>query len=242
MLKLTWWKHSFERLNEEYDMAKRKKQVLDNLLNSGRISQSTYESFNKEIDEAIAEIERQQENLLEKMNSKMGELEQHVKTLEMLLANFEIQHVAGEVDEEVYQREIDLLSMGLETARRELDVIREAMNQLSSGMHIPTTEVVMPQEMEPQPAESVEASPQLEVEVTEETIPVVESEETPEESVEQNLPEPPVESVEGGETDSFRSPQEAQEEPQENPQETSQNPEETQLIETEAEGEERQEA
>jgi len=67
---------------------------------------------------------------------------------------------------------------------------------------------------------------------------VVESEETPEESVEQNLPEPPVESVEGGETESFRSPQEAQEEPQE----TSQNPEETQSMETEAEGEERQEA
>lgn len=242
MLKLTWWKHSFERLNEEYEMAKRKKQALDNLLSSGRISQSTYESFNKEIDEAIAEIERQQETLLEKMNSKMGELEQHVKTLEMLLANFEIQHVAGEIDEEVYQREINLLSTGLETARRELDVVREAMNQLSSGMQIPTTEVVMPQEMEPQPAESVEASPQLEVEVTEETIPVVESEETPEESVEQNLPEPPVESVEGGETDSSRSPQEAQEEPQENPQETSQNPEETQLMEMEVEGEERQEA
>jgi len=238
VLKLTWWKHSFERLNEEYEMAKRKKQALDNLLNSGRISQSTYESFNKEIDEAIAEIERQQENLLEKMNSKMGELEQHVKTLEMLLANFEIQHVAGEIDEEVYQREIDLLSMGLETARRELDVVREAVNQLSSGMQILTTETVVPQEMEPQPAESVEASPQLEVEVTEETIPVVESEETPEESVEQNLPEPPVESVEGGETESFRSPQEAQEEPQE----TSQNPEETQSMETEAEGEERQEA
>lgn len=51
------WKHSFKRLNEEYEMAKKKKQALDNFLSVGRISQSTYDSFDKEIQEAIAETE-----------------------------------------------------------------------------------------------------------------------------------------------------------------------------------------
>ena len=218
VLKLISWKPFFERLSEEYEMAKKKKQALDNLLNTGRISQSTYELFNKEIDEAIAEIERQQKALLEKMNSKTGELEERVKTLEMLLANFEIQHVTGEVDEEVYQREIGLLSMGLETARHELDTVREAVNQLSSSIQIPTTEVVVQQEMELQPPENVEV-PQPEVEVVEE--PVSEMEE--------KLPEPPEEPVEASEMDSFQTPQE--------------NTEETQSTETEAEGdEEEQEA
>ncbi|MDI6847656.1 MAG: hypothetical protein QMD23_05955 [Candidatus Bathyarchaeia archaeon] len=204
------WKPFFERLSEEYEMAKKKKQALDNLLNTGRISQSTYELFNKEIDEAIAEIERQQKALLEKMDSKMGELEERVKTMEILLANFE----------EVYQREIGLLSMGLENARQELDAVREAVNQLSSSIQIPTTEVVVQQEMEPQPPENVEAS-QPEVEIVEEPVS----------DVEEKLPEPPAEPVEVSETDSFQTPQE-------NPQETWQGMEESQSTETEAEDEE----
>ena len=223
VLKLISWKHSFRKLNEETEMAKKKKQALDNLLNTGRISQSTYDLFNNEIDEAIAEIERQQKGLLEKMNSKMEELEEQIKTLEMLLANFEIQHVTGEVDDEVYQSEIGVLSMGIETAKHELDVVREAVNQLSSGMQISSTEVVVEQKMEPQSAENEVSQPK--VEVVEETVSVVE----------EKLSEPPVEPVEVKEVDSFQAQQE-------NKQETSQSTEESQPTEKVAEGEEKQEA
>jgi len=202
------------------EMAKKKKQALDNLLNTGRISQSTYDLFNNEIDEAIAEIERQQKALLEKMNSKMEELEEQIKTLEMLLANFEIQHVTGEVDEEVYQHEMGILSMGIETAKHELDVVREAVNQLSSGMQILSTEVTVEQKIEPQSAETEVSQPK--VEVVEETVSVVE----------EKLPESPVEPVEVKEVDSFQAQQE-------NKQETSQSTEGSQS--TEAEGEEKQE-
>jgi hypothetical protein len=127
------WKHSFEELNEEYEMTKKKKQALDNLLNTGRISQSTHELFSMEIAEAVTDIERRQKALLQKMNSKMVELEEQIKTLEILLANFEVQHVIGVVDEETYQREINVLSMGLETSRLELDSIKEAADQLACG-------------------------------------------------------------------------------------------------------------
>jgi hypothetical protein len=223
VLKLISWKHSFKKLNEENEMAKKKKQALDNLLNTGRISQSTYDLFNNEIDEAIAEIERQQKALLEKMNSKMEELEAQIKTLEMLLANFEIQHVTGEVDEEVYQSEMGILSMGIETAKHELDVVREAVNQLSSGMQISSTEVVVEQKMEPQSAENEVSQPK--VEVVEETVSVVE----------EKLSEPPVEPVEVKEVNSFQAQQE-------NKQETPQSTEESQSTETVAEGEEKQEA
>jgi hypothetical protein len=124
------WKLSFKRLNEEYDLAKRKKQALDNLFETGRISRSTYDSFSGEIAAALADIEKQQKALIEKMQLKAQELNSQIKTLEMLLANFEIQHVAGEVDEEVYQREISLLTIGLENAKKELEVINDAVNQL----------------------------------------------------------------------------------------------------------------
>ncbi|MFX0108394.1 MAG: CdvA-like protein, partial [Candidatus Hodarchaeota archaeon] len=91
----------------------KKKHALDSLLSKAKISQSTHDMFNKKIDEAISEIESRKNSLLEKMKSRITELEQHTKTLEVLLANFEIQHVTGEIEEEVYQREVNMLTIGL---------------------------------------------------------------------------------------------------------------------------------
>ena len=177
------WKHSFRRLNEEYEMAKKKKQALDNLLENGKISQSTHEMFDKEIAEAIAEIERQRKELLEKMNSKIMELESQIKTLEVLVANYEIQHVTGEVEEEVYQREINLLSVGLETARKELDAMKEALNQLSGNVQIPTADVAPQQEIKPQVEEA-----KIEVEAVE----IKEAESPPQTSQEQIQEKPQI--------------------------------------------------
>lgn len=158
MRKLISWRQSFRRLSEEYETAGKKKHALDNLLSEGRISQSTYGLFDKEISEAIVEIEKQQQGLQEKMDTRMGELADQVKTLEILLANFELQHVTGEVDEETYQREIDVLSIGLETARRELDAIKEASDQLLKGnltlpeRESPRTAVEVAEEKHAEPA------------------------------------------------------------------------------------------
>jgi hypothetical protein len=250
VLELISWKHSFERINEEYEIVQRKKQALDNLLSTGKISQSTYDSFNQEMSNAEAEIERQQKALLEKMSLKVNELEQQVKILEMLLANFEIQHATGEIDEEIYQHKTELLSMGLEAARQELDFTKESVNQFSGSTQLteaielpPTPETMEPQEVETQPTEEVTAV-QPEVEVTEETVPTVESEEgegegetqeeVTEETAEESLPEYSATSVDTDEEESFRNPQE-------NPQETSQDPEESQSTETETEEENQEE-
>ena len=105
-------------------------QALTGLFEKGRISQSTYDSFNAEIATTIAEIEKQQSDLIQKMQAKTAELNNQIKTLEILLANYEIQHVAGEVDENTYTLEINLLSNGLETAKHELETIQNAVNQL----------------------------------------------------------------------------------------------------------------
>jgi len=146
VLKLISWKHSFKRLNEEYEIAKKKKQALDNLFETGRISQATRDSFENDITAVIMEIEKQQKDLLAKMQGKTQELESQIKTLETLLANYEIEHVIGEIDEESYQREITLLSTGLETAKHELDIIKEATNQLCPPVEAPITEPSLPTE------------------------------------------------------------------------------------------------
>jgi len=124
------WKYTFKRLNEEYEIAKKKQQALDKLYASGKISQSTKDSFNIEISAAIVAIEKQQKELGEGMQAKAQELENQLKTLETLLASYEIQHVAGEIDEEIYEREISLLSTGLDATKSELVTIKQITNTL----------------------------------------------------------------------------------------------------------------
>jgi hypothetical protein len=155
------WKHSFSRLNEEYELTRKKRQALGNLLDTGKISQSTHSLFTREIDEAVAEIDNQRKALMEKMASKAMELEEQVRTLEILLANFEIQHVTGEVDDETYHRETELLCTGIETSKKELDDVQGAVNQLSNDDTMTPQEVENPQIQAPEPeAKFIEEPPQ----------------------------------------------------------------------------------
>ena len=124
------WKNSFKRLNEEYELAKKKKQAVDNLYIAGKISQFTRDSFNKEISATIVDIERQQKDLVAKMQLKTDELACQIKILETLLANYEIQHVIGEIEEDAYQRDSLLFTAGIDAAKNELETIKQATMQL----------------------------------------------------------------------------------------------------------------
>lgn len=125
------WKYSLEKINGELELAKKKKQALDKLLDEGKVSQPTYDSFNNEVAEAISEIEAKQNSLVDKMKVKIGELEQQMKTLEHLLVNSEIRHISGEIAEESYDSECSVLSLGLETTKLELNEIKEAISNIS---------------------------------------------------------------------------------------------------------------
>ncbi|MEM3765940.1 MAG: CdvA-like protein [Candidatus Bathyarchaeia archaeon] len=174
------WKHSFEKITSEYETILRKRQALSNLFSSGKISQHTFQLFDKEMEEALTEIEKQKKLLLDKMAVKTKEVEEQIKILERLLANYEIQHVSGEIDEEVYQREIALLSIGLENAKQELNAIRETMDKLAGTSKI--KENTAPQQMdEPNTVEenslgkveveTVEVKTEVESQISTENVP-----------------------------------------------------------------------
>jgi hypothetical protein len=225
VLKLISWKHSFKRLNEEYEIAKKKKQALDNLFESGRISQSTRDSFDNDINAVIMEIEKQQKDLIMKMQGKAEELGSQIKTLETLLANYEIQHVVGEIDEEVYQREANLLSTGLESAKRELNALKEATTQLCPPIEETATEPSLPTEeneaevVQNEPTENI-LSPPEEVEVVTESCP-----QEPVVTMEETIPEQPEIECECENPISAEMPQEA-----ESPQEVEEQPQITEEM------------
>ena len=168
------WKYSLEKINGELELAKKKKQVLDKLFKEGKVSQPTYDSFSDEIAGAIAEIETKQKALAEKMRAKISELEQQIKTLEFLLVNSEIRHVSGETEEEAYDRECNMLSLGLETTRRELDEIKEAITNLSGQSMDSTPNPTLEVEEEAEPM-AVEPEKRLEIVMDTETTTSIET-------------------------------------------------------------------
>lgn len=185
-----------DKINGELELAKKKKQALDKLLSEGRVSKPTYDSFSDEVAEAIAEIEAKQSSLVGKMKAKVSELEQQLKTLEFLLVNSEIRHVAGEMDEEAYSHECNVLSLGLETTRQELNEIKEAISDLSEkNIYLPpqaSPEAEETAQAEPEPAPETEK--RLEIVMDTKTTTSIETEMETEATVEENA-EVPTEQV-----------------------------------------------
>ena len=129
---LSLWKYSFDLVTRELDLAKKKKQALDNLFSSNRISQSTYDYLETELSTAITDLEDHLRSLKDKMTMRTQELEKQVNTLELFLASLEIHHVAGDVDDETYGKQSNAILLGLEATKQELENIRTASQQAVS--------------------------------------------------------------------------------------------------------------
>jgi hypothetical protein len=132
------WKYSFEKISKDLELARKKKQALDDLFNSGKISASTYESLDKELTEAIIEIEARQKDLAEKMASQIADLEKQINTLELFLANSEIRYAAGEIDEDLHANEIGAYTLGLDAVKQQLSTIKEIVAGLMPEVVAPT--------------------------------------------------------------------------------------------------------
>jgi len=176
---LVTWKDSFEKINAELDLTKRKKQALDSLHDCGRISQFAYECLNKELTEEIEQTETRRKALAEKMTGKLNELEEQRIALEMFLANTEMAFAAGEIDGEIYAKESSALDLGLEATKQELNWIKEVIVQLvpkegePSGTStepsatVETTEVAATESVVEKTAETPQSVPvEVPVEVT----------------------------------------------------------------------------
>jgi len=157
---LVTWKDSFERLNTELDIAKRKQIALDSLYDTGRISQFTYECLNKELAQEVDDIESRRKALNEKMTRKLNEFEEQRIALEMFLASNELAYVAGEIDGEVYSRQSNVLDLGLETTKQEVTWIKEVIVRLVSREAEPVSDV--PAAVETEVAEVTETTVEIE--------------------------------------------------------------------------------
>jgi len=188
VLNLSLWKYSFELINKELEVTRKKKQALDNLFAERKISQSTYDYLKSELAKAISELENNLKKLKERMATRAQELESQLSSLELLLASLEIHHAAGDVSDETYEKENKAILLGLEATKRELNDIRNSLQgptvetaiEEPSTVEEPTSEETETAEAEKPPAEleqttvsyeepQIEEQKELEVETSEET-------------------------------------------------------------------------
>jgi hypothetical protein len=155
------WKYSLEKIIGELELAKKKKDALEKLFSEEKVSQPTFDSFTREIDAGIAEIEERQTQLVQKMRNKISELEEQMRLLEVLLVNSEIRRVSGEIEEETYSREHTVLSLGLDATKGELAQIKDAITSLGH-----TEPEALPSEPEASPPEVTEETHTLGTEET----------------------------------------------------------------------------
>ncbi len=176
------WKDSFEKINNELEMARKKQSALEELHSNSKISQHIYENLNKALTMEIVQIETRRKELAEKMTSKLNELERQIGTLETFLANVEMSYAAGEITEELHSQEVSALNFGLEATKNELNFIKEAIMQL------------VPEETQAELAATIETVETVEATPTEtamETAPEVPTTEPIETQVEETPVETP---------------------------------------------------
>jgi len=128
VLVLVLWKYLFKLVSKDLEALKRKKQALEDLLSSNRISRQTYDCLSKEISDAIINTEKYLDSLVSKMKSRVDDLERQISALEIFLANSEMMYAAGEIDYETYERESKALAAGIESMRKEISEIKSILN------------------------------------------------------------------------------------------------------------------
>lgn len=157
---MSLWKYSFDLVTKELEIAKKKKQALDNLYASNKISQSTYDYLDSELSKAITELEDHLNALKEKMTARAQELEKQISTLELFLASLEIHHAAGDVDDETYEKQSNAILLGLEATKQELsDIVASSSkpSQPPAAPPVPPAEPIEKQVEEQKGEELAEA-------------------------------------------------------------------------------------
>jgi hypothetical protein len=124
------WKKSFETICLNIDLAKRKKQALDELLVKKRMSHPTYEHLIKILASNISELKVQRRSIVENISHRMEEIKKQIEIFELLLAKLEIEHINEKPNEALFKKNKEKMILGIEATNIELEQISISLNKI----------------------------------------------------------------------------------------------------------------
>lgn len=154
------WKVDAEKLMKEFALAHKRLQALDSLMHEGRITQYVYNDLRKTYEAATTELEEMRKILIEKLRVRADEVETQVRDLEKFLANIEVQHMTGEIDDEAYQLATNSLKLGLSQLNAEKKDVETLLAEITQPEAAPTPVTPTPPLTSPPPTPAVIKPPE----------------------------------------------------------------------------------
>jgi chromosome segregation ATPase len=127
---LSSWKNTFDVVHSDLELAKRKKQALDELLAKNRMSQPTYEHIVGSLNDNIDDLESHLKLLMQKMTERADELESQAELIKQFLVSLEMRIIANEIKQDTYEKNKRAFELGLKATEDELTEIKGAITKV----------------------------------------------------------------------------------------------------------------
>jgi hypothetical protein len=160
-----------EALSDKFPLMRKKRKILDRLMENNKIPSETYTSLSKWLDKAIEGMEKETQNLLNDIDKQVEDQQDFIKKVQLARTFLEIEHAMGNVKNEIYHQSLMSLLKEIRKASQTKVDLQEVKQKLTS-IFIDEEEVLP----EPEP----ENEPKVELETEPETQPKVELETEPE--------------------------------------------------------------
>jgi len=118
-------------LAERLRLVRGLQQRLLSLFESGVISHSTMEEGSKKLKSEVTVLEGGLRSLLKIIRRNMEELEKTIRLMEMHLTKIEVDYAAGELGEERYLKERNILTSGIELLKERLEHMKRLAGEAS---------------------------------------------------------------------------------------------------------------
>lgn len=125
------WKVNAESFQRGITHTEKRIDALDQLFSSGRISEQTYKNMKNSYEGMVGQRNNARENLLSQLKNRSTDLVNESNVLEEFLANIEVQHLTGELDEESYSLAIDSLKMAYNRMIAEKNDIDSVLDEVT---------------------------------------------------------------------------------------------------------------
>ena len=144
-----------ETLSERFPIMRKKRRVLDKLMENNKIPSDTYKNLSKWLDKALNGMEKETQDLMNDIGKQVADQEDFIKTVQLARTFLEIEHAMGTVKNEIYHQSLMSLLKEIRNASQRKVDLQEIKGKLA-GILIEEEEVLP----EPEPEEEPQAEPQ----------------------------------------------------------------------------------
>jgi hypothetical protein len=126
------WTVTAEKFQRGMTHAERRIDALDQLYGSGKITARTYKDVKKSYESVVNERNDARETLMSELKNRSTELADESNELEVFLANVEVQHLTGELDEESYGLAVGSLKLAFNRMIAEKNDIESLLGEINN--------------------------------------------------------------------------------------------------------------